>query len=92
MKRVPLKLPPDTVGVAVAKRDLIALINRVLATGKPVTISRRGNPVVQIVAAEKPRFWKWSPENTIPDDDPFWKGEERTRAWRKQKWPWRRLK
>lgn len=82
MKRAPLKLPPGTVGIAQAKRDLIALIDRVLASGSPVTIARRGKPVVRLVAVEAPRYWKWSPENTIPENDPFWEGEKFTRSWR----------
>ena len=86
MKRAPLKLPPDTVGVAEAKRDLIALINRVLATRKPVTISRRGRPVVQLTPADEPEYWKWTSENAIPYDDPFWKGDRRPSLLRSDSW------
>ena len=83
MKRAPLKLPPDTVGVASAKRDLIALIDRVLASGKPVTIARRGKAVVRLVALEKPKYWRWTPENALPENDPFWDGAKYTREWRR---------
>ena len=86
MKRAPLKLPPNTVGIAQAKRDLIALINRVLETGKPITVARRGKPVVQLVAAEKPEYWNWTAENAIPYDDPFWEGEKRKSSWRSSSW------
>ncbi len=72
MKRAPLKLPPDTVGVADAKRNLIALINRVLRTGKPITIARRGKPLVRLLPCEKEIGPRWDPRFTFPDDDPFW--------------------
>lgn len=71
MKRAPLKLPPDTVGVADAKRDLIALIDRVLASGKPVTIARRGRPVVQLVPCGETIGPKWDVRYTFPDNHPF---------------------
>ncbi|MCE9581285.1 MAG: type II toxin-antitoxin system Phd/YefM family antitoxin [Planctomycetes bacterium] len=72
MKRAPLKLPPDTVGVAEAKRDLTALIDRVLRTGKPLTIARRGRPVVRILPAEQIIGPRWRKECTFADNDPFW--------------------
>jgi prevent-host-death family protein len=86
MKRKPIKLPPATVGVAAAKRDLTKLIDEVVATGKSVTIARRGKPVVRLVVVDENRYWKWTPENAIPYDDPFWEGEKRTSAWRSQSW------
>lgn len=84
MKRSPLKLSPGTVGIAEAKRDLTKLIDRVEKTGTPLTIARRGKPIVQLVPAPKPRFWQWRPELAFPDDDPFWEGEKITSAWRKK--------
>jgi len=86
MKRAPLKLPPDTVGVADAKRDLTKLIEAVFSSGKPITIARRGKPVVRIVPVEENRYWKWTPDNAIPYDDPFWEGEKHTAAWRRKPW------
>lgn len=86
MKRAPLKLPPGTVGIAQAKRDLIALINQVLSTKKPVTIARRGKPVVRLEPVPPTRRWIWSPEHAIPEGDPFWEGEKRTAAWRNEPW------
>ncbi len=83
MKRAPLKLPPDTVGVAAAKRDLIALIDRILESGNPITIARRGKPVVRLVGIEEPHYWRWTPVAALPDDDPFWSGENLTRNWRR---------
>lgn len=83
MKRRPLKLPPNTVGVAEAKRDLIALIRRVNRSRRPVTISSRGTPVAQIVPAPKLLGLQWRKENTIPEDSPFWDAMRRISEWRK---------
>ncbi|MCC6738479.1 MAG: type II toxin-antitoxin system Phd/YefM family antitoxin [Planctomycetia bacterium] len=73
MKRDPVKLPPDTVGVADAKRDLIALIGRVLASGRPITIARRGKPVARLVPCDEVIGPKWNARFTFPDDDPFFR-------------------
>lgn len=72
MKRAPLKLPPDTVGVAAAKRDLIALIDRILRTGRPVTIARRGKAVARLLPVEETIGPRWRKECTFAEDDPFW--------------------
>lgn len=72
MKRKPLKLPPNTVGVAAAKRDLTALIDQVLKSGKPVTIARRGSAVVQLVPIAENLGIRWRKEFTIPESSGFW--------------------
>lgn len=73
MKRKPLKLPPKTVGIAEAKRDLTSLIQKVLDSGKPVTIARRGKPVVELSPIRRKPALQWRPDFVIPADDPFWK-------------------
>jgi prevent-host-death family protein len=82
MKRAPLKLPPDTVGVADAKRDLTKLIDRVLLTGKPVTIARRGKAVVRLVVAPVGKGLNQVPGPGLPDDSPFWAALKEVREWR----------
>ncbi|MBI2923036.1 MAG: type II toxin-antitoxin system Phd/YefM family antitoxin [Planctomycetes bacterium] len=83
MKRKPMKLPQNTVGVADAKRDLIALIRQVNRSQRPITISRHGTPVAQIVPAPKRLGPRWRKEFTIPDDSPFWDAMRRISEWRK---------
>jgi len=76
MKRTPLKLPPDTVGVADARRNLIDLINRVLASGKPVTISRRGKAVARIAPLVEKTGLEWRKHLRFAEDDPFYDAME----------------
>lgn len=83
MKRAPLKLPPDTVGVAAAKRDLTRLIDMVLRSGKSFVISRRGKPVVRIVPCEDRIGPVWDAKYTIPDSSPFWAAMKEVQARRK---------
>lgn len=83
MKRKPLVLPANTVGVADAKRDLTSLIDRVVKSGKPVIISRRGKPVVRIEPLSPGLGLRWRKSETIPEDDPFWKGARMTEIWRR---------
>jgi antitoxin (DNA-binding transcriptional repressor) of toxin-antitoxin stability system len=71
MKRAPLKLPPDTVGVADAKRDLIALIDRILHSGKPINIARRGKAVARLVPIEETIGSEWRKHLIFKDNDPF---------------------
>ena len=83
MKRAPLKLPPDTVGVADAKRDLTSLIDRVLASGKSITIARRGKAVVRIVPIAEKIGTEWHKGMNFRDGDPFFEIMEKVIADRK---------
>ena len=83
MKRAPLKLPPDTVGVADAKRDLIALIDRILRDGKPVTIARRGKAVARLVPVEEKIGSEWRKHLIFEENDPFFDIMEKIIAERK---------
>lgn len=82
MKRKPLRLPPNTVGVAEAKRDLARLIDAVLRSGTPILIARRGRPVARLEKLPRDPGLRPIPGCSIPESSPFWKGLSEIRKWR----------
>ena len=51
---LPLRqLPAETVGLREANQDFSALVERVARTGRGVTVTRRGVPVVRIVPVDE---------------------------------------
>ncbi len=58
----------EAVSISKFKATCLALIKRVKKTGQPILITRRGEPVAQVVpppAPERPRDWLGSARETM---------------------------
>jgi prevent-host-death family protein len=59
MKRAVSSPPPESVSISEFKAKCLALLDRVGRTGRPLLVTRRGQPIAEVVKPSVPRSTDW---------------------------------